>query len=94
MPDINTTYDNLLVAELTRRLKRAPSPSEVINGDNDSDLVNEILWQLIGQLSALHVQNASNIDSLAAAVTPIATAIGKLSPAVSIPKVAITKNVI
>lgn len=49
---IDQKYDNILVTQLTKRLGRVPTHSEVTNGDNDSDLVNECLWELIVQLSA------------------------------------------
>lgn len=71
MPDINTTYDSLLETELTKRLGRAPSPEEITNADNDSDLVNEILWQLVCQLSTLHTVNANNIAAIADVVEPL-----------------------
>lgn len=92
MPDINTLYDTLLKTELTRRLGREPFSNELINGDNDSDLVNEILWQIICQLSTLHTVNATNITTLAAAVTPMATAVKKLSPTSTIPVVAMKES--
>lgn len=49
---IDTKYDELNVNELQKRLKRIPTPSEVTNSNNDSDLVTEIMWQLIKELEA------------------------------------------
>lgn len=49
---IDQQYDGILTTVLTARLKRTPHPNEIINGDNDSDLVNETLWQLIVSLDA------------------------------------------
>ena len=49
---IDQQYDDILKTQLARRLNRAPTRSEIVNGDNDSDLVNETLWELICQLSA------------------------------------------
>lgn len=46
----NDKYDLIFLNQLTLRLKREPSPSERINADNDSDLVNETLWELICDL--------------------------------------------
>lgn len=50
MENLDRKYDELNVLELTRRLKRPPSTSEVINSDNDSDLVSEVMWQLLKDL--------------------------------------------
>lgn len=91
MPDINTLYDTLLKKELVRRMGREPFANELINADNDSDLVNEILWQLIVQLSTLHSVNATNISAIEAAVTPISTEVKKLSPKSAIPLIQLQK---
>lgn len=48
---INDDYDAKLVATLQKRLNREPKDNEKINADFDSDLVNEILWQLIVKLN-------------------------------------------
>lgn len=47
--DIDTKYDSILAEELKKRLKRDALPSELVNGDNDSDLVTECLWQIIAE---------------------------------------------
>lgn len=49
---IDTKYDGILRTELQKRLNRVPLASEIINADNDSDLVNEALWQLVTDLDA------------------------------------------
>ena len=49
--DVNTQYDALNIIELEKRLQRKPTTSEIINSDKDNDLVNEVMWQLIKQLS-------------------------------------------
>lgn len=51
MIDISTQFDNILKTELTKRLKRDPLQTELVNADNDSDLVNETLWQLVENLA-------------------------------------------
>jgi len=47
---LDQKYDEIVLTELQRRLKREPTPNEIINGDNDSDLNAEIYWQLIKDL--------------------------------------------
>ena len=49
---IDTKYDGIHRTELQKRLNRVPLASEIINADNDSDLVNEALWQLVTDLDA------------------------------------------
>lgn len=49
--DIDTLYDTTLKSELKNRLKRQPLASELVNADNDSDLVNEVMWQIISNLN-------------------------------------------
>lgn len=52
LSDVNHDYDVISHSVLTARLKRSPTKDEVTNSDNDSDLVNETLWQLICKLTA------------------------------------------
>ena len=47
---IEKTYDNKLKTNLEKRLNRLASNDELINADKDSDLVNEVLWELIVDL--------------------------------------------
>ncbi len=49
--DVDTKYDALNVDELQKRLNRPPTAGEIINSDKDNDLVNEVMWQLIKELS-------------------------------------------
>ena len=49
--DVDSRYDELNVAELETRLKRKPTQTEVINSDKDTELVSEVMWKLIKQLS-------------------------------------------
>lgn len=49
--DVDTKYDELNLVELEKRLKRKPTKAEVINSDNDSDLVNEVMWQLVKDMA-------------------------------------------
>ena len=49
--DIDKEFDTIIQVELKKRLKRDPLPSEIINADNDSDLVNETMWQLLLKLN-------------------------------------------
>ena len=49
---LDQKYDQITATELQKRLKRVPTPAEVINGDTDSDLNAEIYWQLIKDLEA------------------------------------------
>lgn len=70
--DIDKDYDDRLLNNLTKRLNRAPLAHEIINGDNDSDLVNQTLWELILSLHARVLaleskQGLQAADSLAAA---------------------------
>lgn len=74
--DITKDYDDRLKNNLTLRLRRAALSHEEINADNDSDLVNQTLWELILTLHArvLALESKQGIqatDSIAAAVTPI-----------------------
>jgi hypothetical protein len=48
---INAEYDVLNKAQLEKRLKREPTAAELINSDNDSDLVTEIMWELMLSLA-------------------------------------------
>lgn len=73
MPNIDTLYDQLLLAELTTRLNRVPSTAEIANADTDNDLTNEILWQLVCQLSSLHLSNVSDIQKIEKKIGPVAT---------------------
>lgn len=50
--DLDTKFDNIIKEELEKRLKRPALPHELINSDTDSDLVNEVLWQLVKDLEA------------------------------------------
>ncbi len=50
--EANDKYDVVFLEQLKLRLKRDPKPNEIINADNDSDLVNETLWQLVCDLYA------------------------------------------
>lgn len=58
---IDKIYNDTLKAELTKRLGRKPLANEMVNADNDSDLVNEVLWQLVcnlqNRIAALEVKN-------------------------------------
>lgn len=49
-PRANAKFDRIIVEELTRRLKREPTKDEIANADTDSDLVNEVLWQMINEV--------------------------------------------
>lgn len=44
-------FDARLKNSLTKRLCREPLPHELINADNDADLVNEVLWQMVLELT-------------------------------------------
>lgn len=57
--EMNADFDSMLVAELTKRLKRSPSSTEVINAENDSDLVNEVMWKLVLSLA----QRVSDLEN-------------------------------
>lgn len=46
----DTHFDTLLKVELEKRLNRKAHANELVNSDNDSDLVNEVLWQLVKDL--------------------------------------------
>lgn len=54
-------FDDTLKDQLTKRLGREPLENELINADNDSDLVNEVLWRLVcnafNRLAALEKKN-------------------------------------
>ena len=50
MKTANDRYNEIFDAELERRLKRPATVAERTNADNDSDLVNEVLWQMIDEL--------------------------------------------
>ena len=47
---LNQNYDIKLKTNLEKRLNRLASNDELINADKDSDLVNEVLWELIVDL--------------------------------------------
>jgi len=46
----NIKFDTIIETELRKRLKREPSINELKNADTDSDLVNEVLWQMVNDL--------------------------------------------
>jgi len=46
----DTKFDTIIEIELKKRLKREPSSDELRNADTDSDLVNEVLWQMVNDL--------------------------------------------
>lgn len=48
--NISEKFDSVLKIELEKKLKRPASVGEITNADNDSDLVNETLWQLVVEL--------------------------------------------
>ena len=48
---VDTLYDEKNREELARRLKREPTLNELKNSENDSDLVTEVMWQVIKDLS-------------------------------------------
>ena len=52
MENIDDKYDELNKIELERRLKRPATSAELINSDNDSDLVNEVMWRLLKDLDS------------------------------------------
>lgn len=49
--DLDTQYDQINLDVLTKRLNRPPSHAELVNSDNDSDLVNEVMWRLLKQMN-------------------------------------------
>jgi hypothetical protein len=49
-PQAHKKFDQTIAAELAKRLNRKPSKDELANADTDSDLVNEVLWQMINDL--------------------------------------------
>lgn len=62
--DIHNKYDQILGIELEKRLKRKPSSSELVNGDYDSDLVNECFWQLIVDLDKRTKENSDKVEKM------------------------------
>lgn len=50
METIDEKFDNKMKVELVKLLKRPLKEGELINADMDSNLVNEILWQLVKEL--------------------------------------------
>ena len=49
--DVDALYDVKNEIELENRLKRKPTLEEIVNSDNDSDQVIEVMWQLIKDLA-------------------------------------------
>jgi len=49
---IDTNYDDKLEVILEKRLKRKATISELTNADNDSDIVNETMWQIMKEQEA------------------------------------------
>lgn len=64
--NISQAFDQLLRTELAKRLGREPLPNEVVNADNDSDLVNEILWELVFNLN----DRVTKLEQKTGVVTP------------------------
>ena len=50
MKTLDQQFDDIALTELRKRMNREPKPNEIINGDKDSDLVNEVMWQLVKDL--------------------------------------------
>jgi len=50
--EIESKYRRLSEQELEKRLKRKPSKTEIANSDTDSDLINEVFWQIIKEFDA------------------------------------------
>ena len=48
---MDTQYDQINKEVLESRLNRPASHSELVNSDNDSDLVSEVMWRLLKDLS-------------------------------------------
>lgn len=48
---IDEKYDEKNATELGRILKREPTPAEIANSDNDTNLVTEVMWQLMKDMS-------------------------------------------
>lgn len=62
--DIDAQYDEISKTELEKRLKRPATRAEVANADTDSDLVNEVFWQLIKEINGELKRISAIVDKL------------------------------
>lgn len=57
-------FDDTIKLELEKRLKREPLDHELKNADTDSDLVNEVLWQMVNDLYNMLESQKTEIATL------------------------------